>query len=180
LIGTNQAAADDARLVADQAQLALEQVRNFLRGLFPVEIDAEHLLPALEELASTTEAIHGIRVEVEGAVPWSTLSSRVATQLYRIAQEAVNNAVKHARAHTIRVKIGERDLTTTLQVIDDGLGIQTGISKTRGLGLRIMRYRATTVGAQLSVDRGADGGTVVTCTVRQATLSSELEPETVS
>lgn len=170
LTGTNRASADTARQVAEQAQLALEQVRQVSRGLFPVEIDPEGLLPALRELASTTEAIHKVGMRVEGEVPGSIRDSRVATQLYRIAQEAVTNAVKHAHAHTIKIGLSSGSNLTKLRISDDGVGIRKGTAKTDGLGLRIMRYRATSIGAQLSIDRGAGGGTVVTCTLREAPL----------
>jgi PAS domain S-box-containing protein len=169
------AAADTARQIAEQAQLALEQVRQLSRGLFPVEIDPEGLLPALRELASTTEALHKIRVQARGDEPTSIRDSRVATQLYRVAQEAVTNAVKHAHAHTIRIELSAESGLTRLRVIDDGVGIRKGTSWSDGLGLRIMRYRAASIGALLSIEPGSGGGTLVTCTLRETPLPTESE-----
>jgi signal transduction histidine kinase len=92
----------------------------------------------------------------------------VATQLYRIAQEAVTNAVRHAQPRTIRIEIGTDLGATKLRVIDDGVGIRDAMTDAEGMGLRIMNYRAASVGATLSVEPGAGGGTVVTCTLREA------------
>lgn len=178
LTGPDRPAADTARQVAEQAQLALEQVRRLSRGLFPVDIDPHSLLPALRELASTTEAFHKVRVQVNGEVPPSIRDGRIATQLYRIAQEAVTNAVKHAEARTIRIELSAAPGPTTLRVADDGVGIRTEASGSDGLGLRIMRYRATSVGALLSVEPGADGGTVVTCTLRETPEPSLIGTQT--
>jgi signal transduction histidine kinase len=175
LTEANPAAAGTARQVAEQAQLALEQVRQLSRGLFPVEIDPASLLSALRDLASTTETFHKIRVRIGGEVPGTIRDSRVATQLYRIAQEAVTNAVKHAHAHTVRIEISGASGLTRLRITDDGTGIEKGPLKGDGLGLRIMRYRATSIGGQLSIDRGSGGGTVVTCTLREPPLPPESE-----
>ncbi|MGE5243042.1 MAG: chemotaxis protein CheB [Betaproteobacteria bacterium] len=158
--------ADAARQIAEQAQLALEQVRQLSRGLFPVEIDPEALLPALRELAVTTEAFHKVRVQVEGELPGAIRDTEVATQLYRIAQEAVTNAVKHSHARTIRIEISALPGLTKLRIADDGVGIAKDASSRDGLGMRIMRYRATSIGALLSVQPGSEGGTVVVCTLR--------------
>jgi two-component system, chemotaxis family, CheB/CheR fusion protein len=167
LAGSNQTAADTARLVAEQAQLAIDQVRQMSRGLFPVDIDPQGLPAALRALASTTEALHKIHVHVEGETPRSIRDSRVATQLYRIAQEAVTNAVKHARARTITIQIHAGSNLTKLRVTDDGAGMPEVKLKSNGLGLRIMRYRATSIGALLSIEPNEGGGTIVTCTLRE-------------
>ena len=114
-------------------------MRQLARGLFPVEIDPDSLLPALRALASTTETFHKIRVQATGEIPKSIVDSRIATQLYRIAQEAVTNAVKHAHAHTISIEVSSASGLTRLRVVDDGVGIRPRPSKDDGLGLRIMR-----------------------------------------
>jgi signal transduction histidine kinase len=90
----------------------------------------------------------------------------VATQLYRIAQEAITNAVKHAHARSITTRIDGEAGAVALHIVDDGLGIDQA-EASDGMGLRIMRYRASSIGGRLSVGRGADGGTLVICTVRQ-------------
>jgi signal transduction histidine kinase len=175
LAGTNAAAADTAQQIARQAQQALEQVRQLSKGLFPVEIDPEGLVPALHQLASTTESLHKVRVHVQGQEPVPLRDSRVATQLYRIAQEAVTNVVKHAQARTISIQLGSESGVLTLRVADDGIGIRKTTAKRDGLGLRIMHYRATSIGAHLAVEPGGAGGTLVTCTLREVPRPATLD-----
>lgn len=158
-------AAKMAAEIAHQAQEALEQVRQLSRSLFPIEIEAASLAAALRDLAHATESLHKIRVRVEGEPPQSLTDGGTATQLYRIAQEAVTNAVKHARAHEVILKIGGQPGFTRLQIRDDGIGIGD-TSQSDGVGLQIMRYRAHSIGGILTVERGSPGGTVVTCTLR--------------
>jgi signal transduction histidine kinase len=170
LTRTDAAAVESAQQIAHQAQEALEQVRRLSRGLFPVEVDSEGFIPALRQLASTTESLHKVRVRVESDVETPISDTRVATQLYRIAQEAVTNAIKHAKPRTIRIQISTDSGLTKLRVVDDGVGIQDTVTKHEGVGLRIMNFRATSVGALLAVAAGNDGGTAVTCTLRNVPL----------
>ncbi|MBI4485875.1 MAG: PAS domain-containing protein [Acidobacteria bacterium] len=167
LTDTDAATAAAAQQIARQAQQALEQVRQLSRGLLPVEVDPEGLIPALQQLASTAESLHKVAVRVEGHEPIPVRDARIATQLYRIAQEAVTNVVKHAQAHTIRIHIGSESGLLTLCVADDGIGIDKTTPKHEGLGLRIMHYRARSIGAHLAVEPGTAGGTIVTCSLRQ-------------
>ena len=90
----------------------------------------------------------------------------VAVHLYRIAQEAVANAVKHARAKHIVIKLSEGDGQIVLSITDDGIGIAQGAINSGGLGLSIMSSRAETIGGTLQVRRGDRGGTVVACSLR--------------
>lgn len=165
--GDVAAAVETAEQVAQQAQQALEQVRQLSTGRFSLGVAAEGLVPALHQLASATESVHEIHVEVEGDVQITLRDARVATELYRIAQEAVTNAVKHAHARTIRIQVSAEPGLTSLRIIDDGVGIRKEPAHD-GLGLRIMQYRATSIGASLSIDPGASGGTIVTLTLREA------------
>jgi signal transduction histidine kinase len=167
LTGTDAAAADTAQQIAQQAQQALGQVRQLSKGLFPVEIDPEGLMPALRQLATTTESLHKVRVQVQGHETIPVRDPRLATQLYRIAQEAVTNVVKHAEARTISIQIGSESGVVTLRIADDGVGIRNAARKRDGMGLRIMQYRATSIGAHLTVEPRPTGGTVVTCTLRE-------------
>ena len=154
-----------AQEIAHQAQQALDQVRQLTKSLFPLEVEAQSLLVALRDLATTTESLHKIRVHVEGKVPDALRDGGMATQLYRIAQEAITNVVKHAHAQTISIEVDGEPDRITLRIVDDGVGIKDAGSD-NGMGLRIMRYRASSLGGVLSVEPGAKGGTVVTCAVR--------------
>ncbi|HYL01211.1 MAG TPA: chemotaxis protein CheB [Steroidobacteraceae bacterium] len=156
--------------VAKQAQQALEQVRQLSRSLFPLEVEAASLTSALRELAFATQSLHKIQVQVEGQVPEAFTDGGAATQLYRIAQEAVTNAVKHAQARSITIHVGRHGSMLRLRIADDGIGIGKA-APGKGIGLQIMRYRAHSIGGILIVEPGAHGGTVVTCTLRTVPAS---------
>jgi signal transduction histidine kinase len=94
--------------------------------------------------------------------PVSFADNLIATQLYLIAQEAVHNAVKHAKARTVRIKLRRR-LGLSLSVHDDGAGMPSKLDEARGLGLRIMRNRAAIISAKLTIEPAEPSGTIVTC-----------------
>jgi two-component system, LuxR family, sensor kinase FixL len=135
------------------------------RGLVPVDVTAAGLPAALHQLAATIEAMHKVDVSVLAEGRTLETTTHVATQLYRIAQEAVTNAIKHAHAAAIQIQLRSEEAQTTLRINDDGIGIRVGDRVHEGLGLRIMQYRAQSIGAVLSVERGAANGTIVTCTL---------------
>lgn len=135
-------------------------------------------------MSTTLDQILEAVIEVTGAdmgnvqvvqVRSSLRDARVATQLYRIAQEAVTNVVKHAHPTTISIEMTDHDGVVKLRVVDDGIGIQDPKARGGGLGLRIMRYRATSIGAQFGIDAGPRGGTAVVCTWRESPTSSPPE-----
>ena len=160
--------AQTAQQIARAAQEALERVRQLSRGLFPADIDGNGFIAALQQLASTTESLHTIPCSLACDTAIAIPNSRIATQLYRIAQEAVTNALRHAEAEHISIYLNADGGTTTLRVIDDGVGIHHRVPAENGIGLRIMRHRAMSMGADFSVGPATDRGTVVTCTVRAA------------
>jgi signal transduction histidine kinase len=157
--------AEAAAEIGRQAQHALDQVRQLAKKLFPVDVDAKSLMAALRDLASATGSLHKIDVRVEGKAPETLHDGNAATELYRIAQEAVTNAVRHGRAHTITIRLEGLKESTRLTIADDGIGIPD--QPRDGAGLGIMRHRAASIGASLSVARGTSSGTIVTCTIRR-------------
>ena len=163
----DDAAAATASQISQQATLALDQVRQLSRGMFPVDVDALDMMSSLRELASATESIHKLRVQVEGDLTAVQLESRVVTHLYRIAQEAVTNAVKHAQADAIRIELKSDRGVTRLCVADNGVGIPGNSDRRQGLGLRVMHHRAASIRATLSIRANPSGGTTVACTLRQ-------------
>ena len=153
-------AAEISKLVIE----ALAQTRNLARGLFPVEVESDSLSPSLKDLARTVEQLFNISCTVEceeGVV----VKDRVAsTHLFRLAQEAVNNAVKHGKANRVTIQLQQLDGRLILGIVDDGIGLpKEGIQRS-GLGLRIMTYRAQKVGGTLEIKPGEFGGTSVKCT----------------
>src|SRR5690606_9125049 len=96
----------------------------------------------------------------------------VATHLYRIAQESLNNALRHSRAKHILVTLHRDDDKIVLQVSDDGIGIAEQAAFHSGMGLRIMSYRAGLIGGQLEVKQREGGGTIVMCTIRNGQFTT--------
>jgi signal transduction histidine kinase len=133
--------------------------------LSPVTLESEGLASALEELAATTEKMFGIACRVECVAPAPKLAPAVATHLYRIAQEAVSNAIKHGKAGGVVIQLGRSGRRITLRILDNGRGFAKTPRNQKGMGLRIMQYRADMIGGLLSVEKSPAGGTVVVCSV---------------
>jgi signal transduction histidine kinase len=144
---------------------AVEMARNLAKGLHPVDLDRNGLLPVLEELAINTEQLFNIACTF--TCDKADLLSRISTpiNLYRIAQEAITNAVKHGKAENIKVKLTSQQDTVTLTVENDGLEFPAGPGHAEGMGLKIMRYRAELMNSSLDIRKSARGGTIVTCVV---------------
>ncbi|HEY7185631.1 MAG TPA: chemotaxis protein CheB [Vicinamibacterales bacterium] len=154
--------------IAQLAQTSNDQVRQLARGLFPIEVDggAGNLAHALRQLATTTSSVGRVQCTVEEKGSSDVNDTRVATELYRIAQEAVTNALKHANASRIVVRLVGEPGSTILTVSDDGDGIRIDQTPQNGVGFRIMRFRAQSIGASLNFESKPGAGTVVTCVVR--------------
>ena len=139
-----------------------QDLRAVLRGLLPVAVDSEGLMAALADLAERTRQGSRVTCTFDCPEPVSLADNVTATHLYLIAQEAVHNAIKHARPRTIRISL-ESNGVLVLRVQDDGIGMPTRSKPRGGLGLRIMRNRAAIIGATLTIERAEPAGTVATC-----------------
>lgn len=153
-------AAEISKLVIE----ALSQTRNLARGLFPVEVESTRLCQSLRELANTAEQLFHIACAVECDSNLIVDNKNASTHLFRLAQEAINNAVKHGKAHRVGILLGTAGDKAVLRITDDGVGFPPEGSRRTGLGLRIMTYRAQKVGGTLEIQPGQHGGTVVSCT----------------
>lgn len=155
-----------AERIADLLDLAITEARQLARGLFPIRLQTEGLPPALEELARTTRERTGLECRFElGSIP-GVEGKVAATHLYRIAQEAVSNAVRHSRAKAIWLRLKGADGQLSLVIEDNGVGLQPAAQRVEGgMGLHIMDYRARAIGGLLSLGEGANGGTRVCCCV---------------
>ena len=146
---------------------ALEQIRGLAKGVFPVAPDDdEGLMTALRQLAESTSAATGVDCRLDCPAKVLVENNQVAIHLYRIAQEAVTNAVKHGRPSKIVIRLGSSPEELRLEVTDDGVGMSKPDGRSAGSGLRIMRYRAAAIGATLRIDDAPGGGTRVACVVR--------------
>ncbi|MBN1852088.1 MAG: PAS domain-containing protein, partial [Pirellulales bacterium] len=143
----------------------INQIQRIVRNLVPMEIDRDGLLSALQALAANLEERSGISCLVESNRPVWIRDVDTAIHLYRIAQEVLNNAVKHGKPQRILLRLEAQDGQTTLRIHDDGLGIHHSGKRSAGSGLRIMQYRASVIGADLDVQSAPGGGTLVTCTL---------------
>ena len=141
------------------------QAQALARGLNPVKLDDEGLPAALHELVNNARVLTTIDCTFEADEELPVLSSLVMTQLYWIAQEALNNAVKHAQATRIRIRLTGVDDTLVLTIEDDGMGMPAMARPTHGAGLHIMPYRANLIGASFSIRAGPAGGTLVECSL---------------
>ena len=117
---------------------------------------------ALQELVNGVHLSDQLACRFECPEPVLIPDQMAATHLYRIAQEAVQNAIRHAQPTVITIRLESDEPAITLSITDDGCGLPAQPPK-RGLGLEIMNYRAHTLGAKLAVRHGAEGGTVVRC-----------------
>jgi PAS domain S-box-containing protein len=146
---------------------AIGQTRNLARGLHPVKPEPNGLMSALQELASQTRTLFNIRCCFTCRQPVLIENNQTATHLYRIAQEAVTNAIKHGKPGLIQISLTHTPNRINLVIRDNGVGLRARRGKHRGMGLRIMQYRAGTIGGSLAIQKGADGGTTVVGTVHE-------------
>jgi len=166
LAATDNPQAETAQTIASGIQRALGEVRSAVQGLVPVEVDAAGFMVALEKLAAQTQAHCGIACRIDNRDPVRVDDNVLATHLFRIVQEAINNAVKHARARQIVVRPESLNGTLAVTVEDDGIGIAEHARQNGGMGLRIMQYRAGVIDAALDVHSTDAGGTAVVCLVK--------------
>jgi PAS domain S-box-containing protein len=157
--------ATQARQITSFVDRAISQARDVARGLDPVKVAQNGLTSALEELAATIQNMHRIRCVFQSHGPVFVDNNAAAIHLYRIAQEAVSNSVKHARPSHIEIDLDTVEDRLVLSVQDDGIGWYEPSNQSNGMGFHTMNYRASMIGAQLQIRRAGDKGTVVTCSV---------------
>jgi signal transduction histidine kinase len=158
--------ATEAEKLVRYVEEGIDLTRNLARGFFSPELEADGLSVALEGLAADISERFAINCIFHGKQVIPVPDSAVATQLYRIAQEAATNAAKHAAAENIDIRVTVDDFELTLAVMDDGVGIPDKLPDPKGLGLRLMRHGASLIGANFTVQRNGGSGTVATCTLR--------------
>jgi PAS domain S-box-containing protein len=149
--------------VANLVQEGIAEARRLARGLNPVKLEKEGLTSALNELAAMMQARAGVPCTFTGAAPLPELDGEITTQLYRIAQEAVHNALKHARPRAVSIRLERDGDRLVLSVQDDGIGLPAEHLTTEGMGLRVMQYRAHIIGGAFGIRSTPGGGTLITC-----------------
>lgn len=143
---------------------AIESTRALARGLSPVNLERGGLQDALESLAMHASELYGVpTVFTYRLQPPRMLNAELANHLYRIAQEAVRNAVRHGNARSIRLHLSSARAKVKLSIVDDGTGMPPGAIDATGMGLKIMRYRARILGGTVSFELAEPTGTRVVC-----------------
>ncbi|HZR79893.1 MAG TPA: ATP-binding protein [Candidatus Binatia bacterium] len=141
---------------------AIAQTRGLARALHPVDIADGGLVVALQALAEYASAAFGVRCDVRCEGEPSVSGLAATAHLYRIAQEAITNAVKHGKARRIAIAVSADATALRLSITDDGVGFAPDRTGEPGLGLGIMRDRAHLLGGHLEVAPATGGGTAVT------------------
>lgn len=161
----NHRLAEKAEEVSGFIKEADEYARQLSRGLMPVDIDSRGLTTAFERLMNNAAKMFQVeaRFHEENAPVFEDNS--VVEQVYRIGQEAVNNAVKHGNASEIDLILGANEEFVSLEIHDNGKGFPKNWRENAGMGMKIMQFRARLVGATLEVYDRSDGGTVLRCTI---------------
>ena len=154
---------DDAAKIVKLVNEAIHKTRELARGLLPVVSESHGLMSALQVWTAEVEDLFGVSCRLQCESPVLIHDVTTATHLYHIAQEAVNNAMKHGAARRIVIELKTEQGRGRMAVYDDGKGIAEGPERTQGMGLHIMHYRAGMIGGALEVRRDSAGGTVVAC-----------------
>lgn len=169
LVGKLKAAApglvEPAQEIARQIRQTVQSTRLMSHGLSPVPLGDEGLVIALGELVAATQNLPSVRCELVCDERVRLPNEVHATHLYRIAQEALNNALKHSRATRIQIILQDRKEGWTLIITDNGRGLPKRTDQTTSLGMRLMRYRAQLIGASLEIASQPRCGVRITCTL---------------
>jgi signal transduction histidine kinase len=159
--------APDASRLVSLVEEAIELTRGLSRGLDPVEIEGGGLGQGLRELVAQTRVLTPMRCDYRGDPTVEVADNFAATHLYRIAQEAITNAIKHGHAASVSVSLERMNGHVKLTVRDDGVGIPEPTQRRLGMGLRIMAHRAAVMGGTFEARAVSPRGTLVTCEVPQ-------------
>lgn len=161
------AEAQDAEKIESAIQQAVLEARSMARGIFPVHVDHTGLSIALGELAQNTQRLTGTAIEIDNVADVQIESPEVAMHLYRIAQEAVANAVRHSGASRVVISLLMEKNHLKLTIHDNGRGMDPKEKEEgQGMGLRTMHYRAHAMGAILAIEEVSGGGTSVCCSLK--------------
>jgi signal transduction histidine kinase len=152
-------------VVQGLVQQAMTHARDLAHDLATLDLKGDDLPAAFDGLAKHAAELFKIscQFEAEGSLP--PLESNIASQLYKIAQEAVTNAIKHAKASRVGISLANGSDAVILTVHNDGLPFPNLKGSSTGMGLRIMNYRANLIGASLEIKGAGTRGTRVICTV---------------
>ena len=153
---------DEINALVEQA---IAQTRILAEGLNPVTIELHGLTTSLERLSIHTEQLYAITCCFENNHDFTQISDEISYHIYRIAQEAITNSVKHSKASSVQLSLNLIDQKVLLTVQDDGVGFNPTEPRHGGQGLQIMKYRARMISGDLSIISSPDKGTKITCSI---------------
>ncbi len=156
------AEATEAARIVGLVNEAINKTRQLAHGLLPVIAEEHGLMSALKRWAAEVEELFHITCRLSEGQPVLIHDANVSTHLYRIAQEAVNNAIRHGQARNIMISLSAKRGSGTLQIKDDGSGLPESAASRSGMGIQIMNYRARMIGGSLKVET-PPGGVTITC-----------------
>lgn len=156
----------ELKKITDLLREAINQARNTARGLYPGEMEGTSLMHSLQELTSNTQSRSGVSCLFHCPEPILIDDKDVATHLYRIAQEGISNAVEHGKAQAIEVSFTRNDGNINLTLKDDGAGFTYDPQSPKGIGLKIMKYRARMMGGTFKVEPNLPRGVMLTCSLK--------------
>ncbi|HPJ39121.1 MAG TPA: histidine kinase, partial [Spirochaetota bacterium] len=166
--------AEDMEKIRDFLSEASVKIRRLVKGLCPVDLDAKGVISALDNLAERISTIYSIECSFEYDRSIMIYDNTLATSVYYIAQEAVYNAAKHSGASRISISFfPDADGNYILSVMDDGSGFSPVELRSKGQGLKIMRYRADIINGSFDIKKNDPAGTVITVAIPAATLKRQ-------
>jgi two-component system sensor kinase FixL len=156
----------EAAHIEDLLNEAKLNLRKLTRGLYAADLESLGIGTCLKDLTQQVQEISSIHCSYDGDATTTIDNRSVTENLYRLAQEALNNAVKHSQAKDIMVSLHKKGQQVTLTIKDNGIGLPPSASRhSSGMGLRTMRYRAHVIGGFFEVGVQTEGGTMVRCSV---------------
>jgi PAS domain S-box-containing protein len=161
----DQPEAAQAEKICEMVGEAMSHAHDLARGLFPAQMTGPVLSLALQDLARTTSNLRGVAVSFHEQGDTEITALNDGMHLYRIAQEAVNNAAKHGGATRVTIILSRDENSLRLAVIDDGKGMDPSQGEKGGIGLPSMRHRAQALGGELRIESNPGGGTIVSCEI---------------
>lgn len=156
-----------ASKIAELVNQSINQAHDLARGIDPVPLRPDGLMCALEELVRALCDASPTKCSFRCEEPILLEDNAVATHLYRIAQEAISNAIKHSKASQVTVRLEKLSKSSALVITDDGIGISERQNLRRGCGLNIIKHRARLIDAALDVKTTPGGGATVRCTFKR-------------
>jgi len=165
--------ADDMAEITEHVKKADQRARTLSHGLIPVDVEPNGLVEALRRLSADVEQAFDLESRFQEIGTVRLQNSTVTTHLYHIAQEALNNATRHAAPDLVRVTLAAEAESLRLTVEDDGIGFEAENPGEEGMGLRTMQYRARLIGGTLDIDSRPGAGTAVICTVPHPSSPTE-------